>query len=504
MEITLIRPPAYSVGIMGAQLVPFLGIAYIAAAAREAGHHVDIVDMCGEDITHTEIVRGRYVSYGMPICALKKRLAPSEVFGITSTFSQDWMFHKELIRHIRSLYPESLIVAGGEHISALWRYCLEDCFDLDICVIGEGEEIFVKLLEALNGAEDLSTVVGLAYRANNPKDILFTGRAERIRAIDTIPRPAWDLSPIDNYLSRQLNYHIQRGRTMPMLASRGCPYGCTFCSNANMWGSRWVARKPELIVDEMEYYIRQYRANNFVFSDLTAVVKKENILVLCNEILKRRLNITWQLPTLRTEAIDYDTLKLMYEAGCRDLDFAVESGSKTVLASVNKGNNPNKISLLIKDALKVGMNLSINIVIGLPVEGWKDFLKTYFLVMKLALNGLHEVNVFPFIPYPGSKLFEEFVKNGKLKVSDDYFLGLFGYADLGRALSWSEKFGPRTLSTLRLFLMTNFYSLMFISHPGRILRLIINSLRGRATSKLEGVLKRVFRNIIVSLSLSRS
>src|SRR3989338_3188343 len=303
MKITLIRPPAYSSGLMGAQLVPFLGIAYIGAAAREAGHRVDIVDMCGEDITRTEILRDRYVVYGMSFSALGNRIKPSEVIGFTGMFSQDWVFHRELIQYVRKLYPESILVAGGEHVSSLPEYCLSDCRELDICVIGEGEEVFVRLLDVLGKKGNLSDVPGLVYRSDGKGVYRSTPRAGRIKEIDKIPLPAWDLTPLENYLSRELNYHIRRGRTIPMLATRGCPYRCTFCSNSNMWGNPWIARAPELVVDEMEYYIEHYKAANFVFSDLTAVVSREGIVNLCNEILNRRIDRTWQLPTLRTEAI---------------------------------------------------------------------------------------------------------------------------------------------------------------------------------------------------------
>ena len=414
MKITLIRPPAYSTGLMGAQLVPFLGIAYIAAAARNAGHSVDIVDMCGEDITRTEIVREKFVAYGLPISALKNRIKYSDVIGITSTFSQDWVFHKELISYLRSIFPQSIIVAGGEHITALPEFCLKTCPGLDVCAIGEGEEAFVKLLEVLEKKDELSGAPSLFYRSPDGK-ILSTPRASRIKDIDKLPLPAWDLIPMENYLSRGMNYHIKRGRTIPMLASRGCPHQCTFCSNSNMWGNRWIARNPKLVADEMEHYIKFYKAENFVFSDLTAVVNKETIVNLCNEIISRKLNVTWQLPTLRTEAVDYEVLKLMYQAGCRELDFAIESGSKEVLKSVNKNNNPQKMAALIKQGLGLGINFSTNIILGLPREGFRDFLRSYLLVMKLAVTGLQEINVFPFIPYPGSKLFEEFLKNKKIK-----------------------------------------------------------------------------------------
>lgn len=497
MYITLIRPPSYSVGLMGAQLVPYMGIAYIASVARAAGHAVDIIDMCGEEIDRTEIIHGRYVAYGMDFSGLHK-MKTSMVIGITCMFSQDWVFHRELIQRIRKLSPESIIVAGGEHISAVAEYCLNDCPELDICVIGEGENVFTNLLSVMEEGGSWENVPGLIYRDRRSKGIYSTPMADRITDIDTIPLPAWDLMPMENYLSRGLNYHIQRGRTIPMLASRGCPYKCTFCSNTNMWRNNWRARNPKLVADEMEYYVKRYSANNFVFSDLTAVVRKDKIIELCNEILNRNLSITWQLPTLRGESLDYDVLKLMHQAGCRELDFAVESGSKRVLASVNKGNKPEKMVSLIRDGLSNGLNLCINIILGLPQEGIRDFIKTYMLVVKLAFLGLHEVNVFPFIPYPGSKLFKEFLETGKVRLNDKYFLDLFGYADLGKAVSWSERFSPRMLNLMRLFLMSSFYGLMFIFHPTRIVRLLINSVRGVSTTKLEGVVKRILKNLKVS------
>lgn len=146
------------------------------------------------------------------------------------------------------------------------------------------------------------------------------------------------------------------------------------------------------------------------------------------------------------------------------------------------------------------MNLSSNIVIGLPKEGFREFLKTYWLVIRLALRGLQEINVFPFIPYPGSKLFNDFLRDKKIKLQDDYFFKLFGYADISKAISWSQHFGPKSLSFMRLILLVDSYSLMLISHPRRVVQLVINAARGRHTTKLEGVLKRVFKNIKVYFS----
>ncbi|MEI8010951.1 MAG: radical SAM protein [Candidatus Omnitrophota bacterium] len=498
MKVTLIRPPVYGTGLMGVQLVPFLGILYIAAAARAAGHDVDVVDMCAEDIDHTEMIDGCYVQYGMPLSRLRTRLKPSDVIGVTCMFSQDWPFHRRLISLVAACMPEAVIVAGGEHVTALPEFCLQDCPDLDYCLIGEGESSVVALLQAVAGAKDVDQVQGLVSREADGKGYHRTARSPRIVDVDSIAAPAWDLVPLENYLSRGLNYHITRGRTIPVLATRGCPYQCTFCSNPGMWGKQWVERRARYLADEIEQYVRVYRADNFVFSDLTAVVSAGEMILFCQELLRRRIKVTWQLPTLRTEALNKENLALMYEAGCRELDVAIESGSKRVLESVQKKNDPMKMMQVVRHAVAVGMNVSSNLVIGLPEETWGDLWRTYGLLMRLAVFGMHEVNVFPFIPYPGSRLFYEFLDQRKIILNDAFFLNLFSYADLSRPVSWSKHFTPGALGFIRIFFMASFYLVMFGTHPVRFFRLIVNASHGQTTTKLEGVLKRVIKNMKAS------
>jgi len=497
MKISFVRPPAYGSGIMGAQLVPFLGIAYLAAVARQAGHDVDIIDMCAEDIDRTQVVMDRYVQYGMALEALATRVRFSQAFFVTSMFSQEWVFHRQLIQYLRKHYPDSLIVAGGENVTALAEYCLNDCPELDICSLGEGEVTTVNILDAVRQHRGLETVPGIAYRSAN-KQIKKTLRAERICDLDSLPLPAWDLIPMENYLSRGLTYHVARGRTMPMLLSRGCPYECSFCSSKNMWGQRWISRDVKKVVDEMCLYIQKYRANNFVFSDLAAVVARDKVILFCQEILERKLNITWQSPSLRTEALDEEVLRLMHASGCRELDFAIESGSEDILKGVGKKSDPQRIVRLIRTGVGIGVNMSANMVIGLPAETWKNFLESYWMVLRLAVMGMHEINVFAFTPYPGSKIFEELVAQKKIVLNDDYFFGLFAFADLSRPVSWNSHFGARTLNALRIGMMGSFYCVMWLTHPWRLIRLIVNAVRGKANTKLEGVIKRIFRNLNAS------
>src|SRR5205085_11391822 len=97
-----------------------------------------------------------------------------------------------------------------------------------------------------------------------------------------------------------------------MLATRGCPFQCTFCSSPQMWTQVWKARRPAAVADEIESYMRRYGANDFQFQDLTAIVRKDWIVAFCKELLDRKLSITWQLPVgTRSEAIDAEVAQYL-------------------------------------------------------------------------------------------------------------------------------------------------------------------------------------------------
>ena len=103
--------------------------------------------------------------------------------------------------------------------------------------------------------------------------------------------PAWDLFPLENYLSNSLGYGVNPGRTMPMLISRGCPYQCTFCSSPQMWTTRWQARNANEVIEEMQFYIDKYKVQNFDFYDLTTIVKKNWIVDFCQRVIKKNWNV---------------------------------------------------------------------------------------------------------------------------------------------------------------------------------------------------------------------
>jgi radical SAM superfamily enzyme YgiQ (UPF0313 family) len=127
-------------------------------------------------------------------------------------------------------------------------------------------------------------VSSLYFRGEN-NEIIANPKRPRIRDLDDLPLPAWDLFPLENYLSEGHGWGVNRGRSMPIVASRGCPYQCTFCSNPNMWTTRWVVRKVDNVIEEIVLYINKYNATNFDFQDLTAIVKKDWIKDFCLKLI---------------------------------------------------------------------------------------------------------------------------------------------------------------------------------------------------------------------------
>ena len=496
-KIVLIRPATITTAdAVGEDAAPPLGLAYIAACLRRCGHDVSVVDGLGEALDQytpiPDLPTG--LRHGLSDEELLARIDPgAEVIGVSLMFSFEWPFSRELVTKIRARFPSAFLVAGGEHITALPEYSLTDCPALDCCALGEGEGTMVDLVEALASGRDLREVSGLCLR--DGAGHLRTGPRPRLRELGDVPRPAWDLVPIENYLSGGVMTGVNYGRSMPMLASRGCPYQCTFCSNPGMWGTLWRVRDPGDVFDEMCDYMDRYGATNFDFYDLTAIVRRDWIVALCRTIIASGRRLTWQLPSgTRSEAIDEEVTRLLYESGCRYVNYAPESGSEAILEKIKKKIHKGKMLASMRAAVRNGINVKANFILGFPGERLRDVWRTYRFLASLSLLGVQDVSVFPFSPYPGSELFEFVRRRGDVALGDRYFLSLSQYTDPHYTKSYCENLSPFVLRLLCLAGMGLFYLVNYARHPARLARLVRNVFfRRDPKTKLESALVRVIK-----------
>ncbi len=420
--------------------------------------------------------------------------ADCDLIGISVMFSSEWPSIRPLVSMVGQHFPGRFYVGGGEHFTAAAELSLSACPELNAVVIGEGEETLVELVEAVSEKRPLDAVAGLVLR-DSEGGFIRTQPRTRIRAIDDIPEPAWDIVPLENYLSNNLTYGVFRGRSMPMLASRGCPYQCTFCSNPTMWGTRWIARNPASLVNEIEGYKRLYNISNVDFYDLTAIVKREWILEFCKILVERNVNITWQLPSgTRSEAIDREVAHWLFKAGCRNMNYAPESGSMRTLTAIRKKVSLDKLIDSLKGCVAEGLNIKINIILGLPDETIKDVFLTLLFLVRLSWHGANDVSVGAFAPYPGSELYEQLVKEGVIEHSDDYFRRL-SYVDISEVQSYCRNISKKTLKRCVWAAFAVFYGSNYLFRPWRLVRTMRNIATNRHESRGEMALAQVLSRL---------
>ena len=475
-SVNIVRPFAVlSKNTYSAPITPPIGPAYLAAVLERAGFKVSIIDAIGEDIHRiTRSACDRFNFQGILTEEIIERLDPDVcIVGVSMMFSQEWCEHRELIRAIRRARPDAIIVAGGEHATAMPEYILRDCPEIDYVVSGEGELAFLELCHAVFHNKALENIGGVSY-LDYDGCYIPNGLSRRIMTLDEFPRPAWDLCPVNSYFINNWTMGIATGRNMPILATRGCPYQCTFCSNPTMWTTRYLMRPVEDVVDEISSLIKDYQASSIDFFDLTAIVKRDWIIEFCNNLKERGINIVWQLPSgTRSEALDSQTLKAIYDAGCRYLVYAPESGSKESLQKIKKKLSLPRLIESVRIALAIGHTVKVNLIVGFPHERLKHIMETFLFVCRMAVIGCHDCNVSIFTPYPGSELYNELRKNQVIEApNDDYFRNLILQFDFTFAKSCSPHLSGESLVAVRLLSYMVFYSLSYGLRPMRIVRLI--------------------------------
>lgn len=456
-------------------LVLPLGVAYLASLMREAGYEVDLIDSVGEAPQKLEDAEdGRVRRQGLSPDDIIGRIDPkTKVLGISLMFSQEWVEHRRLIDRIGEAYPDMTIVVGGEHATALPEFVLRQCPAIDYVVQGEGELIFLELASRILRDDAPESVQGISY-LDADGAYVDTGLGRRIADFPSLPRPAWDLCNVTSYFSKAFSFGVSYGRNMPILATRGCPYQCTFCSNPTMWTTRYMMREPADVVDEIEDLMKTYGCNSVDFADLTAIVKKDWILAFCGEIQRRKLDIVWQLPTgTRAEALDQETLTALYESGCRLVVYAPESGSEETLKLIKKKLKLDNVLASAATAAKIGHMTKVNFILGFPGETRKSMLASVWACIRMAARGVGDTNVVVFSPYPGSQLFNELVTNGEIDIHDDeYFYGLTAFFDFTNTKNYNGNVPSWQIGLIRFSGMSLFYLISYLLYPRRLLRLV--------------------------------
>lgn len=370
---------------------PPLGLGYLGAVLRERGFRVRIIDDLVEKLSFYELI---------------KKIKNSIIVGITST-TPTFVSALNYAKKIKEVFPEIFVILGGVHASFEPEKTISNDF-VDAVCIGEGEETIVEVAERVEAGKTLEGVRGIYYkeegkiRKNEPRKF--------IENLDSLPFPAFDLMPLEKY--SVLGQKIEH---FPMITSRGCPFACRYCSSSLFMGHRFRARSAENVVDEIEWLIDEFKAKHVAFSDDTFTLNKKRVVEICEEIKRRKLEITWSCSS-RIDTVTDELLKVMKSAGCVAIYYGIESASRRILEYYRKRISIERAKEVVRATRKIGISTICSFIIGAPIETKEEMKET----LKLAIKLNPDYAQFTILtPYPGTEIYEE-AKRKNLLLSENY------------------------------------------------------------------------------------
>jgi anaerobic magnesium-protoporphyrin IX monomethyl ester cyclase len=328
-------------------------------------------------------------------------------FGLTCMTGPQVLHALHACRLVRTRYPKLPIVWGGIHGSLLPEQVLENGM-ADVVVVGEGEETFAPLVEALASKGPLDQVAGIAYRDNG--DCRFTGTRSFVD-LDRQPPLSYSLVNMAHYRRRLFGIdHVSFN------SSRGCTFRCTFCWDPVLHARRWRAMQPATIVGHLERIIRDYGIRGFLFTDDNFFTDLNRAREVLEEVVRRNLGISISKLQIRADTIcrlDKEFLDLLVRAQVKRLSVGVESGSQRMLDLLCKDL---KVEQVVEANRKLAHYPIVPVflfMMGMPGETPQDFEQSVALAVRLTGENPQAVKTFNiYTPYPGTPLYETAVSQG--------------------------------------------------------------------------------------------
>lgn len=368
-----------------------LGMCYLAAALIQSGQEVSLTDAEAEGLKFADIPK-----------KLKKE--KPDIIGLTCTTPMVSSVRRTA-KALKSEFPQAKIIVGGPHVTAVPEDLLKEKY-IDVAVIGEGEHTVVELAKLIEEGKSLKKCKGIAFKERGK--ILRTKQRPLICDVDSIPFPARHLLPYEKYKHSDFIERKSKNNYANIMSSRGCPYKCIFCGSRTTFGGVARFRDPKLVVDEMEECYNKLDVGIFGFSDDTLTLKKEHITEICNEILRRKLDISW-MAQARVNTVSKEILKLMKKAGCSAIHYGYESGSQTILDNIKKGITLQQSLNATKITKEVGLKIHGYFMIGNPGETVETVKQTIAFAKKLDPDTAQFTKTTPF---PGTELYQLFLSQG--------------------------------------------------------------------------------------------
>jgi anaerobic magnesium-protoporphyrin IX monomethyl ester cyclase len=361
----------------------------LTSSLKTAGHEVFVIDLNNQFRTPEDVVR--------VIGEQKPQFVGLSVKS--ATFANAVELHRLIVKD----HPEITFVYGGPHVSLAKPSVLDEAPEAYF-LKGDAEYTlrdFVTRHAA--GERSFADVPGMMYRDASGTVHNSSPRSHTREDLDDMPLP--DFESFDSRPNLKL---------YPLLTSRGCPYKCTYCSVPAISGSKWIYRSAESVVRELDHVKNTLGLDRFVMVDDNFTIHKRRTEAICQAIIERQYNFIWSCGNgIRADRIWSDTAAMMFEAGCREVAFGIESLDPEVFARLVKGEEIDHIRHGISVVQEAGIKVTGFFMIGLPGSTYKKDLRTLAGARRLGLD-----NYFfgLTIPYPGTDMWDWAQKNARFLV----------------------------------------------------------------------------------------
>lgn len=408
MKIAFINPPAADVHLFGqkANFESPLGLAMLAAYVRQHGHEPVIIDSAAEELSEEQTVErvARLGAQVVGITANTVMMPPATKMAVL------------LQKHV----PDTLVVLGGKHVSVI----PEDVHTgtdvpFDVSVVNEGEETLLEIIQTLERCGCKKAFLSDPATREQIKGIVFTheGKPRQtparpfIKDLDSLPFPARELLPLHIY--QPAGHRHKRLPAFSMVAIRGCPYPCTFCSEA-----RTTVRfsSPQRVVAEIEHLVQQFGAKEITFWDDTMTLNKKWMYELCDLLAAKKLDIVWSC-FAAINTITLDLLARMKAAGCWNIFYGIEAADDRVQKHIRiqKFGSVDHVKQVIRQTQAAGIEVRAAFMVGLPGETPDAAMATLKMAKELEPDYAQWNYT---VPYPGTQLWKDMRNHGRLLARD--------------------------------------------------------------------------------------
>jgi anaerobic magnesium-protoporphyrin IX monomethyl ester cyclase len=386
MRILLIHPNYHSGGAEIAGNWPPAWVAYLAGYLRSAGYtDITFVDAMTNDLTEAQVR------------AAIARVRP-HVVGATAITPAIYKAERAL-QIAKEVDPGIVTILGGIHGTFMYRQVLGEAPWIDAIVRGEGEQIFLNVIAAVDQGRwpaERAAIRGLAYLQDG--QVLSTPSEKPIADLDRV-KPDWSLLDWPRYTYVPLGVRV----AIPNFA-RGCPFTCSFCSQWKFWRDYRV-RNPKAVVDEIEALVRDHGIGFFILADEEPTIHRKKFIAFCEELIRRDLPVLWGINTRVTDVLrDAELLPMYRRAGLVHVSLGTEAAAQLKLDRFRKettiADNKRAIGLL----QAAGIVAEAQFIVGLENETRETLEETY----RMAEDWKPDMaNWAMYTPWPFSDLFDE-------------------------------------------------------------------------------------------------